>query len=362
MSVLNQPITLGKLKVKNRFVRSATQDFYGEPDGRISDKELALYQSLAENNLGLIITAHSYVQHPLGKASINQNAIYDDKFIPGYHRLTDIVHAAGAALVVQISHAGRQVTPDFSFVPIAPSAVEDTSIKVVPREMTEDEIWQMIDAFAAAMGRVKAAGCDGIQLHIAHGYGLAQFISPHTNRRSDIWGGSIENRTRILREIITRGRSLVGDDYPVLAKLNSTDGPTSTGYLSLDDVVHTAKSLEKWGVAAIEVSGGIRENRGVMSRPAVLHPEQEAYFSEAAKTIKAATNIPIILVGGLRSLAVMEDVVSSGVADMVSLSRPLVKEPDLVTRLLSGQAKATCVSCNACFNPAGLQCWLPKKE
>lgn len=110
MSILSEPILLGKLKVKNRFVRSATQDFYGDPDGSISDRQLELYRLLAENNLGLIISAHAYVQHPLGKASVNQNAIYDDRFIAGYRRLTQTVHSGGAKLVLQISHAGRQVT------------------------------------------------------------------------------------------------------------------------------------------------------------------------------------------------------------------------------------------------------------
>jgi len=361
MNILSKPISLGKLEVKNRFVRSATQDFYGAPDGSVTDRQLELYRLLADNNLGLIITAHAYVQYPLGKASINQNAIYDDKFIPGYRRLTDTVHAGGAKLVLQISHAGRQVTPDFEHVPVAPSAVPDSSSNVVAREMSEDEIFSLIDAYAAAMGRAKAAGCDGVQLHIAHGYMLSSFISPYTNRRTDKWGGSLENRNRILGEIMARGHRIVGKDYPVLVKLNSTDGPTGEGYLSLSDVVYTAKALENWGVNAIEVSGGIRENRGVMSRAGVLKPEQEAYFAAAAQSIKAAVNIPVILVGGLRSLSVMENVVASGVADMVALSRPLVKEPDLVTRLLSGQAKAACVSCNACFNPAGLRCWLPEK-
>lgn len=361
MSILSKPIMLGTLQVKNRFVRSATQDFYGGADGSVSDRQVELYRELAENNIGLIISAHSYVQHPLGKASINQNAIYDDRFVPGFRRLVDTAHASGAKFVLQVSHAGRQVTPDFEHTPVAPSAVPDSSSKVVAREMSEEEIFSLIDAYAAAMGRAKAAGCDGVQLHIAHGYMLSSFISPYTNRRTDDWGGNADNRIRILREIMARGRKLVGEDYPVLVKLNSTDGPTGEGYLSLEDVVYTAKALENWGVNAIEVSGGIRENRGVMSRPGVMKPEQEAYFAAAAKAVKAAVSIPVILVGGLRSLAVMEDVVAGGTADMVALSRPLVKEPDLVTRLLNGQAKAACVSCNACFNPAGLRCWLPEK-
>lgn len=363
MSILFQPIAIGGLKVKNRFVRSATQDFYGDPDGTVSDREVALYRELAENEVGLIITAHSYVEHPLGRASVNQNAIHDDRFVSGYRRLADAVHAAGSALVVQVSHAGRQTPPDWPAgqVPVAPSAVTDGSTGLTPRELTEEEIWSLIDAYAAAVGRAKAAGADGAQLHIAHGYLLSSFISPYTNRRTDHWGGSLENRTRVLGEIMARTRRAAGEGYPILAKLNSTDGLPREDCLTLDDVVAVAKSLERWGVSAIEVSGGIREAKGVMSAPGVVKPGQEAYFAAAAKAVKAAVSIPVILVGGLRTPQVMERVVTDGTADMVALSRPFVRQPDLVRRIREG-AGATCVSCNACFNPAGLKCWLPEKK
>ena len=364
MSVLFDPVTIGQMRLKNRFVRSATQDFLGEPDGAVSGREVALYRELAANEVGLIITAHAYVQHPLGRASVNQNAIYDDRFVAGYRRLAEAVHAHGAALVVQVSHAGRQTPPDWPAgqETVAPSAVTDSSTGLTPRALTEEDIWSLVDAYAAAVGRAKAAGCDGAQLHVAHGYLLSSFLSPYTNRRTDRWGGSLENRIRILGEIMQRARRAAGDAFPILAKLNSTDGMPGDGYLALPDVVATAKALAGWGIAAIEVSGGIREVKGVMSAPGVVRPEQEAYFAAAAKAVKAAVNVPVILVGGLRSLAVMERVVAEGAADLVALSRPLVKEPELVARFSQGTAtRASCVSCNACFNPAGLKCWLPAK-
>lgn len=160
---------------------------------------------------------------------------------------------------------------------------------------------------------------------------------------------------------MTRGRRVVGATYPVFAKINSTDGFTGDGYLTLVDVVAAVRSLATWGVSAIEVSGGHRAARGVMSRPGVLEVEQEAYFAEAARALKAAVDVPVILVGGLRSLSVMEEVVASGTADLVALSRPLICEPDLVNRFRAGQAKAVCTSCNACFNPAGLRCRRPDR-
>jgi len=363
MSVLFEPVTIGGLHLKNRFVRSATHDYLGCPDGSISAQQMALYRDLAVGGVGLIVTGHAYVQHPLGRASVNQNAIYDDRFIEGYRGLVDVVHTAGAALVLQISHAGRQTPQDWpdDQTPVAPSAVREGQTGRTPRALTDEEIWSLIEAYVAAMVRAKAAGCDGVQLHVAHGYLLSAFLSPYTNRRTDAWDGSLENRCRILREIVTRGRRAVGDEYPVLVKINSTDGFTGEGYLTLADAVAAVRHLVEWGVDAVEVSGGHREARSVMSRPGVLAPEQEGYFAEAARALKAAVDVPVILVGGLRSLAVMEDVVASGAADLVALSRPLICEPDLVKRLRAGQARAICSSCNACFNPAGLRCRGPDK-
>jgi 2,4-dienoyl-CoA reductase-like NADH-dependent reductase (Old Yellow Enzyme family) len=357
MNTLFQPVSIGPMVIKNRFVRSATHDYMGNLDGTISDSEIMLYKSLAENGVGLIITAHSYVQHPLGQVAPGQNAIYDDQFIEGYRRITDIAHEHGSKLVLQISHAGRQVpAPGEGLVPVAPSAVTDSSTGITPRALTDEEIRQLIDCYAAAMWRAKKAGCDGVQIHIAHGYLLSEFISPYTNRREDQWGGSIENRTRILKEIIISGKELVGEDYPVLVKLNTTDGFTGDGYLTLEDAVYTARLLDSLGVAAIEVSGGIKESKKGFAWPGINTPEKEAYFANAARKIKAEVSCPVILVGGLRSLAVMESIIEKGIADMVALCRPFIKEPDLVTRFLNGQARAACVSCNGCFNPKGIRC------
>lgn len=358
MNLLFTPIKIGNMTVKNRFVRSATHDWLGNEDGTISLAEIDLYRELAKGATGLIITAHGYISHPLGRGSMRQNGIYHDRHISGYRHLAAAVHEYDAKLVVQISHAGRQTTLDLTEgqTPIAPSAITDRTVNITPIAMTEDDIWQLIDDFVSAIERVKMAGCDGVQLHIAHGYGLSQFLSPYTNRRNDEWGGSIENRTRILTEIITRAKVRVGEDFPILVKLNSTDGFTGPEYLSLADAVYAAMLLEKLGIAAIEVSGGIRESKGVMSRPGIRDLDDEAYFAPAARAIKAVVSIPVILVGGLRTTAKMNALIEDGTTDMVSLSRPFIKEPDLVSRIEGGQKKVSCISCNACFNPAGLAC------
>lgn len=361
MSILFEPLSIGaagSMVVKNRFVRSATHDFMGNVDGSLSDREFDLYRTLAVHELGLIITGHSYVLHPEGRVRPGQNAIYDDSFIEGYRKLAGIVHEYGSKLVLQINHAGRQVdilTKEDVWTPVAPSPVTNRVTGITPREMTEGKSCNGLKLLLQLW--------PGPRLRVATAYScilLMATVCPSSFRLTPTdagtGGGSLENRTRILREIMLRGRRLIGSDFPVLVKLNTTDGFAGPEYLTLEDAVATARMLESYGVDAIEVSGGMKEAGDVMSRKDINSQEQEAYFSSAARAIKAAVSVPVILVGGLRSLSVMESLVTGGVADMVSLSRPLIQEPDLITRFRNGQAKSACKSCNVCFNAGGIQC------
>ena len=365
MSKLFDPIQISSLSIRNRFVRSATHDRLAEPDGGISENELKLYEDLAAGGVGLIVTAHSYISHPLGRASIPQNAIFDDRFVEGYKRLAEIVHRHGAKLVIQLAHAGCQTLPSLieDQMPVAPSDLYDEKGQQVARALSKDEIRQLLEDYAAAALRAKRSGADGVQIHMAHGYLLAQFLSPYTNHRTDEYGGTRERRAALLAEAASRVKAAVGQQFPVLAKLNTTDGVNAPVQLTLEDVVYAAESIAKHGVDAIETSGGtIRETRNVMAKPGITSPEQEACFADAASAVKAAVKIPVILVGCLRSASIMQSVLDKGIADMVSLSRPFVREPDLVNKLAAGQAKASCVSCNACFNPRGLKCMLDNPE
>jgi 2,4-dienoyl-CoA reductase-like NADH-dependent reductase (Old Yellow Enzyme family) len=360
MSQLFKPYQIGNLQLRNRFVRSATQDWYSEPDGKISDAQLKLYADLAAGGVGLIITAHSYVSHPLGKAGLPQNAIYHDRFVDGYSRLAEVVHKNGAKLFLQLAHAGRQTTPELigGEMPIAPSDMFDDKGNQTARAMTYDDIQRVLEDYEAAAMRAKRAGLDGVQLHMAHGYLLAQFLTPFTNRRDDEYGGTADHRIKLLCEVAYRVKAAVGKGFPVFSKLNTTDGVTADIQLSLPDVVYAAQMISEHGIGAIETSGGtIKESRLVMSKPGIRTPDQEACFADAAKQIKANVKVPVILVGCMRSVSVMENAIASGTADMVSLSRPFIKEPDLVNRLAAGQPKVACVSCNACFNPKGLKCY-----
>lgn len=363
MHKLFQPYKIGKLEVKNRFVRSATEDWLGDADGSISADKIALYDKLAAGGVGTIITGHAYVSHPHGRAGLRQNAICDDKFIDGFSRLAEKVHEHGAKLILQLAHAGRQTAPEIidGQMPVAPADLFDEKGGQTACAISRDEMRRLVEEYGAAALRAKQAGLDGVQIHMAHGYLMAQFLSPFTNKRDDEYGGDADHRIRFPAEVISGVRDAVGAAFPVMVKLNSTDGlPASVQpQLVLEDVVKFAKVLRTHSVDAIEVSGGtIKENRLVMSKPGIKEPADEAYFAPAAAAIKANVDIPVILVGGLRSLAVMQAVIDNDQADMVSMSRTFIREPQLIRQFMNGQLKATCISCNGCFNPEGIRCVL----
>ncbi|ADE36166.1 NADH:flavin oxidoreductase [Methanohalophilus mahii] len=355
--MLFDPINIEGLSIPNRFVRSATHEWLAEEDGTPTASIGDIYEELAKNEVGLIVTGYSYV-NPAGKSDDLQQGIYDDRFIGPYRKIVERVHSSGSKIVLQIVHGGRQSMAQHGYPLLAPSEVEDSSTGKLPRAMTEEEILETIDDFVNATRRAKEAGFDGVQLHCAHGFLLSSFISPYTNRREDKWGGSVKNRTRIITEIVRRIREDVSADYPVMVKLNATDGfDIYSGHISLDapECVEIAALLEKAGVCAIEVSGGIVEAGSVMSQPGVDTEEKEAYFRRYAKMIKDTVSIPVILVGGIRTRAVMDEVLRV-YADMVSMSRPFISEPDLVKKLEKGADGARCVSCNRCFDKGGIRC------
>ena len=244
----------------------------------------------------------------------------------------------------------------------APSAVHDAFFDRTPREVTPTEIERIIGAFAEGIVRAREAGFDGVQLHAAHGYLLSSFLSPGTNRRDDQYGGSTENRTRIVREIYKQARSKVGNDFPILIKMNTTD--FLPGGMDMTEAVRVGKMLSDTGFTAIEASGGMweattrpKEELGwdpvilPESRTGIKSKGQEAYFLPGANALKEEIAAPIILVGGLRSFSRIEKVLNSKAADFVSLSRPLIRQPDLPNRWFSGEGadKAECISCNACL-------------
>lgn len=352
MSILFEPRKIGKMEIKNRFVRSATAEGASDETGAIRDELFGIYRDLAKGDVGLIITGHAYVQ-PNGRCSTNQMGIYKDEFIPGLEDLASAAHSEtpDCMVAVQIAHAGRQAAKMSVSDPVAPSVVTDTRTSITPREMTEAEIEECIDSFADAAERAKEARFDGVQIHGAHGYLISSFNSPYTNRRDDKWGGSLENRMRFLMETYRSIRAKVGDDFPVFVKLNAED--FLDGGIEIDESVQIARTLAEEGIDAIEISGSMYESypgKGT-ARTRIRKPEQEAYFLPYAEEVKkAAGDVPVILVGGMRSVPIMEKIVKEGMADFISMSRPLIREPDLPARIRDGKESADCISCNGCMS------------
>lgn len=371
--MLFEPTGINGIEIKNRIVRSATYENMATVDGKITDKAVQFYGRLAKGGTGLIITGHAFV-HKSGQAAPNQIGAYSDDCVPGLKRLADEAHKHGAKIALQLAHSGRQTAAELiGETPMAPSALETGS---KPRGMTVDDINTIIDAVGEAARRAKEAGFDAVQLHGAHGYLIAQFISPHTNHRTDKWGGSPEKNLKFATEVYKKTREVVGNDYPILMKLNVEeylpDGITA------DTAVGAAKELAGIGIDAIEISGGvISENPFVMSRgeipidmltagkePAAKEQMEnffysiadkmkweEAYWLPYAEKIKPAIgNTPLILVGGMKYPQTMDKILQDGHADFISMCRPLIREPNFPNEMAEGRkSPARCSFCNRCL-------------
>jgi 2,4-dienoyl-CoA reductase-like NADH-dependent reductase (Old Yellow Enzyme family) len=365
MPKLFETTKIKSMSLTNRFVRSATWEGMAEKDGSCPRKLTDLMVRLAEGGVGLIITSHAYVSGE-GQAGHGQLGIHSDELVPGLAVIADAVHKAGGKIAVQLAHAGCHADPDLTGqTPLGPSSMKGEGMPNC-REMGGDDFRMVAEAFGEAAARAQKAGFDGVQIHSAHGFLLSEFLSPFYNRRNDHYGGSLENRARLLVEVVRNIRSKVGERFPVMVKLNSED--FVVGGLTVEDMLEVASLLESAGIDAVELSGGTRYSGDYIPvRPGRLDEDREVYYLEAAKKFKKRVGVPLMLVGGIRSYAVAERIIGEGIADYVSLSRPLIREPDLINRWKSGDTgKARCLSDNLCFEPArageGLYCVVEKRS
>ncbi len=351
MSALFEKTDINGMTIKNRFVRSATWEGMAGDDGSCTPRLIDLIAMLAKGGVGLIISSYAYITER-GKAAPWQLGIYKDQLIPGLREMTDAVHKTDAKIIIQIAHAGIYADPNITGqVPLAASAVTGFTA-YSPQEMATDDIQEVVEAFGLAAERAVKAGFDGIQIHAAHGYLLSQFLSPAFNHRQDSYGGNIENRAKILLEVLDSIRSKVGTKFPVLIKVNCRDFLDNG--LSLEDSVTAASMLEAGGIDAIEISGGTLASGELgPSRMKVFSEEDEAYFKDEALAFKKSVDVPLILVGGIRSFHVAQQIVNDNIADYISMCRPFIREPALINRWESGDhEKATCLSDLKCFGPA----------
>lgn len=340
---------LGRLEVPNRLVRSATWEGLADPTGLVTDKLIDLTVKLAEGGVGLIIGGYVFVT-PDGRGLPGQTGIDRDRCTESLAGLVAAVHRAGGLMVAQLAHAGGHTKADWiGTKPAGPSARFNDGLKEEVVELSRDRIAEIVAAFGAAASRAKQAGYDAVQLHGAHGYLISQFLSPFFNQRTDDYGGELANRARFVGQVYRAVRRAVGPDFPVFIKLNTIDGLENG--LEPVEAVEVAKDLVAQGMDAVEVSGGVagggKAHRNSPGR-VVRNTAEEGYFLDQAKAVKAAVACPVISVGGWRSPELVNRALES--VDAVSLSRPLIREPNLIKRWRQGDHRpATCVSCGRCL-------------
>ena len=357
MSALFEPFRIGAMEISNRFVRSATTSYWSDGHGIVRPEIIDLYCRLAGGGVGLIVKGHMYVVES-GKAHRGMAGISSDVHVPMLRKLTEDVHEHGGKIVAQINHAGIHSLTD----PAGPSEYIKDGLKA--RALSSEEVRGIVEAFGEAAERAVAAGFDGVQIHGAHGYLISQFLSRLVNRRADEWGGSLENRMRLLLEVYDEIRGSVGGNIPVLLKMNCDD--FSPRGFTVDDSLRVAEAICRRGLDALEISGGGVGGRSELkARARSFDPElEEAAFAGHAMRIRKATKqTPMALVNGIRTYRCMEAIVEKGVADLISMSRPFIREPDLVKRIRAGQEAAKCTSCDACgsrevFGKMMLRCHL----
>ncbi len=352
MKGLYDRTNIGNLVLKNRFVRSATWNGMADREG-FSTKEIdALLLELVRGGVGLIITGHAYINRD-GQAGPGQLSVSNDRYVDGLSRMTEAIHSAEGKIILQLAHAGCHASAALTGQePLGPSVMENEKGPFC-RAMTIEDINRVVAEFGHAAIRAREAGFDGVQLHAAHGYLMSQFLSPFYNKREDDYGGVVENRARIVLEAMQKIKAEAGDDYPIMIKMNSED--FVDGGFSIDEMLNISAMLEEAGIAAIELSGGTRysgKNSPVRGGQ-INNEEEEVYYRQGAQRYKQQIAVPLMLVGGIRSYSVAEKLIIEDVADYISLSRPLIREPGLVNRWQAGDMrKATCISCNLCMKAA----------
>ncbi|MBI4281941.1 MAG: NADH:flavin oxidoreductase [Chloroflexi bacterium] len=317
MPGLLDPVRIKSLELPNRLVMPPMANLFATEDGEVTERLLSHYRERAPG-VGLVIVEHSYVM-PAGRARVHQTGVHSDAVIPGLTLLAETVHELGAKIAIQLNHAGAKAWADPALgAPAGPSAVTAPNSRIVPRELSVGEIREVVVAFGKAAVRTVEAGFDAVELHGAHGFLVNQFTSPLTNRRSDRYGGSLENRMRLALEIVAEVRSRVGSGYPVLFRLGADD--MMDGGLTVEEGQRIAVALVKAGVDVIDVSGGHRGSQDIGFTG-------QGYLIPLAEKIKKVVAVPVIGVGGITEPEFADQVIREGRVDLVAVGRAILHNP-----------------------------------
>ncbi|MGB8432836.1 MAG: NADH:flavin oxidoreductase [Burkholderiales bacterium] len=390
--VLFTPVRIGPLTLPGRLIKTATAETRASEDGFVTPELVRFYELIAMGETPLIITGNIYVGLDGKSAPRQVGADADDK-VSGLMQLVAAVHVHGSKFVAQLNHCGRQVLPPFAGLSEAVSASDKTELVTGtrPRALEVAEIERIVARYADAAERCKRAGFDGVQIHAANGYLMSQFLTPYTNRRTDAYGGGVEQRTKLLCDVLRAIKSRLGAHYPVIVKMNGSDYLPLRPGLKTHELAEIGAILEREGADAIELSVGHYESgfpmvRGTFGRclrnmvqgsmrhlpffrrwgmrifwPAMavvfnlLFSRREGFNLDYAEVFKSRVAIPVICVGGFRARAAMEAAIQAGRCDIVSAGRPFIADPFFYRHVRDGEPGPQCVDCNACIGHLGAQ-------
>lgn len=341
MSRLFEAYDFCGIQLRNRVVRSATMENLATSEHAPSEALLSLYSSLAHGQVGLIITSAVRPDRAWNPNADSRNLTIDrDALIPPLRQLTQRVHAHGGKIAIQL---GAPFRFRGELAVASKGAAQGNH-----RELSVGDIEEITAQYGIAAARSVAAGFDGVQLNAAHGFLLAQFLSPAYNHRTDQYGGSTENRARIISEILAEIKRRSGKQFPVFMKMNVMD--FCDGGITVDEAVRIVNLLTRHGLAAVEASGGGIGHAMSWLGPAKRKEWSEGYLRPYTVALKARVDVPVIMVGGLRAFEMLEAIIAANEADLVAMSRPFIREPQLLKRWLAGnRTPAECLSCNGCM-------------
>lgn len=320
MTDILTPMVTEKLRLKNRLVYPPMASSKATEDGLVSGETLEFYDNITKSkNIGLVIVEHSYISIE-GKASPKQTSIASDETIEPMKKLVEVLHRNETKAVLQVNHAGSATTKEITGrEPVGASAIPNPRKGNIPKELSINEIDDIISKFTASARRAKLAGFDGVEIHSAHGYFLNQFLSPLSNKRTDKYGGTLENRMRLHLDVIRAVRTEVGVDYPIFLRLGASD--YTEGGITLDESKIVAVELEKAGVDVLDISGGFC---GYI--PSGIDTKEQGYFYPLTKAIKEVVDIPVILTGGITDIIAGSRLVKDNKTDLIGVGRAIFSD------------------------------------
>ncbi|HHT01767.1 MAG TPA: FAD-dependent oxidoreductase [Firmicutes bacterium] len=348
---LFSPLQIGSVKIKNRIMYAPVCTNLAAPDGTPTDNLIAYLEERARGGAGLIIPGYAFIDDLASKANFNQIGAHKDGMVPKLFRVAEGIHAHGAHTFLQIAHGGRRSQSRImGQQPVAPSAVEMPGNPELARELTQEEIADIVQAFAQAARRAQMAGFDGVELHGTHGYLIAQFLSPHTNRRTDRYGGDLNGRLTFALEVIAAVRATVGNDFVVGMRLTADDMLGGRGH-TLDDTLVMAPKLAGAGLDYLSISIGTGEPGpgATSSHPCYVTPGP---LVEMAQAVQKVVDIPVAVVGSILHPDQAEQILAQNAAQIIAMARPLIADPYLPNKAQTGQQDLIrpCIRCNECLN------------